>query len=115
MATAIKIANVVTGGAGNSIGGAQRGGAPSPPPSPFTFKVDTRNTGATSNTQYKLPTNANGTYNFVVDWGDGSTDTITGYRQSEVTHTYSTGGVYTITITGDFTTINPFFRETLKR
>jgi len=28
MATAIKIANVVTGGAGNSIGGAQRGGAP---------------------------------------------------------------------------------------
>ena len=72
MATAIKIANVVTGGAGNSIGGAQRGGAPSPPPSPFTFKVDTRNPGATSNTQYKLPTNASGTYNFVVDWGDGS-------------------------------------------
>lgn len=108
MATAIKIANVVTGGAGNSIGGAQRGGAPSPPPSPFTFKVDTRNPGASSNTQYKLPTNAAGTYNFVVDWGDGSTDTITGYRQAEVTHTYSTGGIYTITITGDFTTINAF-------
>ena len=107
MATAIKIGNAITGGAGNSIGGAQRGGSPSPAPSPFTFKVDTRNPGASSNTQYRLPSVTSGTYNFVVDWGDGSTDTITSFNQPEVTHTYSTGGVYTITITGDFTNINP--------
>lgn len=108
MATAIKIANVVTGGAGNSIGGAQRGGAPSPPPAGFRFRVDTRNSGATRSTDYKLPTRSAGVYNFTVDWGDGSTDTITSYNQAEVTHSYSTGGIYTIDITGDFTGIDLF-------
>ena len=108
MATAIKIANVVTGGAGNSIGGAERGGAPSPPPAGFRFRVDTRNSGSSRSTDYKLPTVAAGTYNFDVDWGDGNTDTITTYNQAEVTHTYSTAGIYTIDITGNFTGINLF-------
>ena len=108
MATAIKIANVVTGGAGNSIGGAQRGGAPSPPPAGFRFRVDTRNSGSSRSTDYKLPTVAAGTYNFDVDWGDGNTDTITSYNQAEVTHTYSSGGIYTIEITGNFTGISLF-------
>ena len=50
--------------------------------------------------QVTLPLEASGTYNFVVDWGDGNTDTITSYNQSEVTHTYATSGVYTLSITG---------------
>ena len=108
MATAIKIGNAITGGGGNSIGGAERGGAPTPPPSPFRFRVDTRNSGTSANDSYKLPTVATGTYNFTVNWGDGNTDTITTYNQAEVTHTYATGDIYTIECTGDFTSINPF-------
>ena len=47
-----------------------------------------------------LPLVASGNYNFSVNWGDGNTDTITAYDQAEVTHTYATGGIYTVTITG---------------
>jgi surface protein len=47
-----------------------------------------------------LPLVASGNYNFSVNWGDGNTDTITAYNQAEVTHTYATGGTYTVTITG---------------
>ena len=50
-----------------------------------------------------LPLVSTGNYNFSVDWGDGTGDTITAYDQAEVTHTYGpsgTGGIYTITITG---------------
>ena len=47
-----------------------------------------------------LPLVFSGNYNFSVNWGDGNTDTITAYDQAEVTHTYATGGIYTITITG---------------
>lgn len=57
-------------------------------------------TGSSTSTQVKLPLVSNGTYNFTVDWGDGNTDVITTYNQSEVTHTYSSSGEYTITITG---------------
>ena len=47
-----------------------------------------------------LPLVVSGNYNFSVNWGDGNTDTITAYDQAETTHTYATGGIYTITITG---------------
>ena len=47
-----------------------------------------------------LPLVDSGNYNFSVNWGDGNTDTITAWDQEEVTHTYATGGVKTITITG---------------
>ncbi len=107
MATAIKIGNAVTGGSGNSVGGAERGGSP-PPITPFTFKIDTRNSGASANDAFKLPTLSTGTYNFTVDWGDGSTDTITVWNQAEATHTYATGGIYTIKCTGNFEGINMF-------
>ena len=38
--------------------------------------------------------------NFVVNWGDGNEDTITSSTDAARIHTYSTGGTYTITITG---------------
>ena len=47
-----------------------------------------------------LPLVASGNYNFSVNWGDGNTDTITTWDQTEITHTYATGGEYTITISG---------------
>ena len=42
-------------------------------------------------------------YDFYVDWGDGSRDNITVYNQSEVTHQYSTTGIYEIKIRGGIT------------
>ena len=47
-----------------------------------------------------LPLVSTGSYDFDVDWGDGSSDTITAYDQAEVTHTYATADTYTVSITG---------------
>ena len=70
--------------------------------SPFIFEINTANTsaGSTSNTQFSLPFVSTGTYNCVVDWGDSTSDLITTWDQAERTHTYSSTGTYTITITG---------------
>tara|TARA_R110000782_G_C14716496_1_gene403728 strand:+ start:23 stop:973 length:951 start_codon:yes stop_codon:yes gene_type:complete len=65
----------------------------------FTFTIKTDNAGTSTSTQFKLPlvSSFNGiTSN--VDWGDGTTDSITAFDQSEVTHTYSTAGTYEIKI-----------------
>jgi hypothetical protein len=41
-----------------------------------------------------------GTYDFVVDWGDSSSDTITVWNAAATTHTYSSTSTYTVTIKG---------------
>ena len=46
---------------------------------------------------------SDGDYDFYVDWGDGSRDNITGYNQSEVTHQYSSTGIYEVRIRGGIT------------
>lgn len=71
-------------------------------PKPFisTWKTDNTSTGSSNNNQVKLPLMATGIYNFTVDWGDGSSNTITTWNQAETTHTYATIGTYTITIRG---------------
>lgn len=56
--------------------------------------------GSSSSSQLQLPFSNSGTYNCVVDWGDGSTDTITSWNQAETLHTYTTAGEYTVEITG---------------
>ncbi len=56
--------------------------------------------GSSSSDQVHLPLQSNGTYNFIVSWGDGSNDTITIWNQTAVTHTYSSLGIHTINITG---------------
>jgi surface protein len=63
---------------------------------------DTTNTssGSSNANQVKLPLVSGGTYNFSVDWGDGTKDLITSWNQAEVTHTYLSSGTYTITIKG---------------
>ncbi len=70
--------------------------------SSFVSKWNTSLTsdGSSSSTQIALPLVSTGTYDFVVNWGDGSTDIITSYDQSETTHTYSSEGEYTLIIDG---------------
>ena len=39
-------------------------------------------------------------YNFTVYWGDETSNTITSYNDPDISHTYTTGGTYTVTIVG---------------
>ena len=66
----------------------------------FITRWDTSLAGASASNQILLPLQFSGSYNFMVDWGDGTTDTITVWDQSEVTHTYSIAGVYEVVING---------------
>ena len=68
----------------------------------YIFDVKTDNAGTSNNDQFTLPLDSAGTYNFVIDWGDGSAkETITTWNQAETTHTFSGGaGTYTINIWG---------------
>ena len=67
---------------------------------PFTFSVNTANAGTLS-TQFQLPLVSSGAISMDVDWGDGTTDTITTYNQAETLHTYASSGTYTIEITNE--------------
>ncbi|MGX1929919.1 BspA family leucine-rich repeat surface protein [Flagellimonas sp. 2504JD4-2] len=62
-----------------------------------TWKTD--NPGVSADNQITIPTYLGETYNYSVDWGDGSSDSgVTG----DITHTYATPGTYQVAITGDF-------------
>ena len=61
---------------------------------------------SSSSNQYTLPTVDGGEYDFTVEWGDGSSNTINSWNQSEITHTYASDGVYEIQITGLFKGVN---------
>ena len=59
--------------------------------------------GSSASNQIQLPLQSTGVYNFVVDWGDGTQDTITSWNQAETLHTYATAGIYTIGLVGTIT------------
>ncbi len=65
----------------------------------FESSWKTNNAGTSNDDQISLPLEVSGTYDFNVDWGDESSDTITVWNQAEVTHTYASPGTYTVTIT----------------
>jgi len=65
-----------------------------------TWKTDNLSTGSSNNNQVKLPLIPDGSYNFYVNWGDGTVSSIAAWDQAEVTHTYPAVGTYTISITG---------------
>lgn len=67
----------------------------------FAFEIDTTQAGSASDT-FILPAGNTGTYDAVIDWGDGTTSEITAYNDADLSHTYSSGGTYTVTITGTF-------------
>ena len=76
--------------------------ATSSDPSAFLSTWDTTRTsaGSSASNQVMLPLLSNGTYNFMVAWGDGTTSNITAWNQAQVMHTYATPGVYDINING---------------
>ena len=47
---------------------------------------------------FQMPFRATSTVNAEVDWGDGTSDTVT--SSAEAMHTYATAGTHTITVTG---------------
>ena len=61
----------------------------------------------TDNESITIPTATDATYNYSVDWGDGTVESgLTG----DATHTYATAGTYDVSITGTFPRI--FFNYT---
>ena len=66
-----------------------------------TWKTDNTGSIESGSNQIKLPLDSNGTYDFTVDWGDGSQDTITAYDQAEATHTYNSPGTFDVVIEGE--------------
>ncbi|MDT0622608.1 BspA family leucine-rich repeat surface protein [Croceitalea vernalis] len=66
---------------------------------PFVTTWKTDNMGLLEDNQVTIPTFPGETYNYTVDWGDGTTtENVTG----DITHTYSSSGTYTVSISGDF-------------
>ncbi|WP_162182443.1 BspA family leucine-rich repeat surface protein [Lacinutrix jangbogonensis] len=68
---------------------------------PFISTWKTNNTGQTNNNSIRIPklTSSSYVYNYIVDWGDGQTDTnVTGSR----VHTYDLPGTYIVKIYGDY-------------
>ena len=50
-----------------------------------------------------LPLPVAGEYDFVVDWGDGTTGIVTAYNDAAISHTYTTAGIKTVSIMGKMT------------
>ncbi|WP_299258450.1 BspA family leucine-rich repeat surface protein [uncultured Aquimarina sp.] len=68
----------------------------------FTTIWDTTRPGTSADNEITIPINPAYTYNYTVDWGDGSTDTgVT----AGITHIYDTSGTYTVMISGNFPAI----------
>ena len=73
---------------------------PTDPANNFITTWKTDNPGPSNDDQITLPLEESGNYSFSVDWGDGTSDTITAWDDPEVTHTYTSPGTYNVTITG---------------
>lgn len=58
----------------------------------------------TANESITIPTAVSTTYNYSVNWGDGSA--LSTGQTGDATHTYVTAGTYTVVITGTFPRIN---------
>ena len=78
--------------------GGEPPGPPEPGPSSLVWNTNTTVGSFTNSVQLKLPLVNGGTYNFTVNWGDGSEDVITTWNAACTTHTYATGGQKTTTI-----------------
>lgn len=75
------------------------GEATNPATRPFVTTWKTDNSGISADNQITIPTNPSETYNYRVDWGDG---TLSRNVAGDITHTYATPGIHTVSISGDF-------------
>ncbi|MDP3987055.1 MAG: BspA family leucine-rich repeat surface protein [Nanoarchaeota archaeon] len=66
----------------------------------FRSVWNTTISGVSNSTTITLPLESTGTYEFTVDWGDGVNTTVTSWDSANKTHTYATGGVYNVNISG---------------
>jgi surface protein len=66
-----------------------------------TWNTSNTSSGSSNIVQVALPLVSGGTYNFVVEWGDSTDDTITAYGDAAKTHTYNSSGNYDIVIRGE--------------
>jgi len=64
---------------------------------PFTLVIKTDNPGTSGASQFTLPLDLGSSYDFTVDWGDGTTPQIVTSATSP-THTYASAGTYTVQI-----------------
>ncbi|MBW8243513.1 BspA family leucine-rich repeat surface protein [Muricauda oceani] len=62
-----------------------------------TWKTD--NPGVSADNQITIPTFTGETYNYTVDWGDGTSDSNV---SGDITHTYGVPGTYQVSISGTF-------------
>ena len=69
----------------------------------FVIRVKTDNVGTSATNQFTLPVPGFGTYDYTIDWGDGTIETHT--TDTPKTKTYPTAGIYTIKISGTFPNI----------
>ena len=76
---------------------------PPPPPVPFVTTWDTTLAGSAADT-IELPLGV-GTFDFDVDWGDGNTENVVSAGSESITHVYSVGGTYDVSIAGTFPAI----------
>ena len=67
------------------------------------FAMTVRTTAA--NEAFTIPCQNVGTFNATVDWGDGSSSTVTTYNDSNLAHTYASAGDHAISISGTFPNI----------
>jgi uncharacterized repeat protein (TIGR02543 family) len=66
---------------------------------PFVTTWQTDNSGTSNNDQITIPVASGETYDYTVDWGDG---TIESNLTGEATHTYTSTGTKTVRISGTF-------------
>lgn len=72
-------------------------GAGAPPGDAFVFTVVVSEGDKTFTLPLEAPP---GSYNFSVDWGDSSSDSISDWEDAAKMHTYTSAGTYEISITG---------------
>ena len=59
----------------------------------------------TDNELFTIRCHTVGTFNATIDWGDGTTSTVTSYNDANLTHTYASASEHTISISGTFPSI----------
>ena len=69
---------------------------------PLIMTIDSSLSVGSGPNHYNLPFGLDFAYDCFIEWGDGSTDTITAYNDAAVIHDYGVGAQFQIKIHGSF-------------